>query len=158
MRLTTRTTLALRTLMVCAINPDQIVRKSDVAQALSASENHLAQVVNQLGQAGYLKTLRGRRGGFTLARSPRDISVGALFRHFEAELPLTDCFEDDDACPLKGNCRMTGHLQTAIEAFYASLDPISLEDLVKDNDGLRQVLLLDQLTRDTVSTGCLLPA
>ena len=37
MRLTTRTNLALRTLMVCAVNPDRIIRKSDVAEAINAS-------------------------------------------------------------------------------------------------------------------------
>lgn len=143
MRLTTRTNLALRTLMVCAVNPDRIVRKSDVATLINASENHLAQVVNQLGQAGFINTLRGRHGGFSLAHPAADISVGAVFRAFEADLPLIECFSADNTCPLKDVCRMAGHLRAAIDAFYASLDAVRLEDLVDCNEGLEALLSLD---------------
>jgi len=146
MRLTIRTNLALRTLMVCAVNPDKIVRKSDVATLINASENHLAQVVNQLGQLGFIATLRGRHGGFSLAKQPKDITVGGVFRAFEADLPFIECFSTENTCPLKGVCRMAGHLQAAIDAFYASLDAVTLEDLTDCNDGLEALLSLDPRT------------
>lgn len=154
MRLTTRTTLALRTLMVCAANPGRIVRKSDVAQLINASENHLAQVVNQLGQAGFIITLRGRRGGFTLAHAPEVISVGALFRAVEGELPFIDCATDDNTCPLKGMCRMSGHLSRAVEAFYATLDPVMLSDLTACNGAMEAVLSLDRASSLAGSALC----
>lgn len=56
MRLTTRTNLAMRTLMFCAVNPGQIVRKHEVAEACGASENHLAQVIHMLARKGYVRT------------------------------------------------------------------------------------------------------
>lgn len=143
MRLTTRTTLALRTLMVCAANPGRIVRKSDVATLINASENHLAQVVNQLGQTGFITTLRGRHGGFVLAKTPDQISVGALFRAIESELPFIECATPQGACPIKGLCRMSGHLNRAVEAFYATLDPILLADLIDCNAPLEAILSLD---------------
>lgn len=143
MRLTTRTNLALRTLMVCAVNNERVVRKTDVATAINASENHLAQVVNQLGQHGFINTIRGRNGGFTLARSPQQISVGDVFRTFEADLPFIECFSGSNTCPLKAVCRMGGHLAKAVEAFYATLDPLTLHDLVDCNNGLEALLTLD---------------
>lgn len=147
MRLTTRTNLALRTLMVCAINADRIVRKAEVATAINASENHLAQVINQLGQSGFINTLRGRHGGFTLARPASAISVGDLFRTFEADLPFIECFSPDNTCPLKDHCRMSAHLARAIEAFYATLDPLMLGDLVDCNTGLDALLSLESPLR-----------
>ena len=152
MRLTTRTNLALRTLMVCAVNNDRIVRKSDVAQAINASENHLAQVINQLGQSGFITTLRGRHGGFTLARPASKISVGEVFRSFEADLPFIECFSENNTCPLKGVCRMGEHLAAAVEAFYSTLDPLLLSDLVECNSGLEAVIRLDAQSRlgDTI--------
>ena len=147
MRLTTRTNLALRTLMVCAVNPERIVRKSDVALAINASENHLAQVVNQLGNAGFITTLRGRHGGFVLARPADQISVGAVFRAFEAELPFMECMTDENTCPLKGVCRMSVHLTAAVEAFYATLDPVLLSDLTDCNEGLAAILSMDSIAR-----------
>jgi Rrf2 family nitric oxide-sensitive transcriptional repressor len=142
MRLTVRTNLALRALMVCAANPGRIVRKSEVAKAINASENHLAQVINQLGQTGFLTTLRGRGGGFVLARAPKDISVGAVFRAFEADLPFIECLSDTNTCPLRGACRMKSHLMRAVEAFYATLDPLDLDELVSCNKALERLLLL----------------
>lgn len=142
MRLTTRTNLALRTLMVCAVNTGIIVRKTDVARAINASENHLAQVINQLGQAGFIDTLRGRHGGFSLARPAADISVGAVFRTFEADVPFIECFSDTNTCPLRVHCRMRSHLARAVEAFYAALDPLSLADLTEGNAGLQDILML----------------
>ncbi|WP_417598724.1 RrF2 family transcriptional regulator [Pararhodobacter oceanensis] len=154
MRLTTRTNLALRTLMVCAVNPDRIVRKSDVAKAINASENHLAQVVNQLGQEGFLTTLRGRNGGFTLGMPAEEISVGRLFRRFEAELPFMECFTDDKICPLKGVCRVATPLHRAIEAFYAALDPVMLTELVECNAELDAILALAPSARMVKSAAC----
>jgi Rrf2 family transcriptional regulator, nitric oxide-sensitive transcriptional repressor len=113
-----------------------------VAQAVNASENHLAQVINQLGQTGFLTTLRGRGGGFVLARPPQDISVGAVFRAFEAELPFIECLSEANTCPLRGACRMKAHLVRAVEAFYATLDPLMLEDLVSCNGALTRILSL----------------
>ena len=140
MRLTTRTNLAMRTLMFCAVNPGVTVRKQQVAEACNASENHLAQVIHLLARAGFLKTQRGRMGGFQLARAPEEISVGAVFRTFEGVLPFTDCTEGAGKCPLVGACRLKCVLSDALEGFYIALDRVTLKSLVKDNDALAGLL------------------
>jgi Rrf2 family nitric oxide-sensitive transcriptional repressor len=143
MRLTTRTNLALRTLMFCAVNRDRLVRKQDAAAAINASENHLAQVINKLGQDGFITTLRGRHGGFHLARDPANISVGEVFRTFESGLPFIECFSDTNTCPLKAHCVMRPHLSKAVEAFYGALDDLYLSQLVNCNVGLEALLTMD---------------
>ena len=141
MRLTTRTNLAMRTLMFCAVNPDRIVRKSEVAAACNASENHLAQVIHLLAQRGYLKTVRGRSGGLTLGQPAQSITVGAIFRSFEACLPFTECFsEAENTCPLTTACRLKGILSDALEAFYTALDRVTLAQLVTGNAPLAAML------------------
>lgn len=155
MRLTTRTSLALRTLMFCAVNPDVLVRKHEVAQAVNASEHHLAQVINRLGQLDYLITVRGRRGGFRLARPAAQINMGAVFRAFESGVPFAECFEGHagNTCPISHDCRMRDHLTRAVEAFYATLDPLTLDDLVSCNAGLAAVLALPD-ARPAVPFNC----
>ncbi|MCC1480818.1 RrF2 family transcriptional regulator [Roseibaca sp. Y0-43] len=143
MRLTTRTNLALRTLMVCAVNTDRLVRKQDVAQAINASENHLAQVINKLAQDGFITTQRGRHGGFGLAKAASSIGIGEVFRAFEAELPLIECFSDKNTCPLKDHCRMGSYLKRAVDNFYSALDDLYLSDLVECNSGLEHILQLE---------------
>ena len=80
MRITKRTSIAVRLLMYCALNPRRLVTKSEVAGACGVSGNHLAQVINQLAHLGYLDTRRGRNGGLKLGRAPREIGIGQVFR------------------------------------------------------------------------------
>jgi Rrf2 family nitric oxide-sensitive transcriptional repressor len=141
MRLTTRTNLAMRTLMFCAVNPDRVVRKAEIAQACNASENHLAQVIHLLAQKGFLRTIRGRAGGLKLGRPATEILVGDVFRTFEGSLPFTECFPGAvNSCPLVSFCRLKCALATAVEAFYATLDNHTVDDMVRDNCQLEGLL------------------
>ncbi|SIS77448.1 RrF2 family transcriptional regulator [Phaeovulum vinaykumarii] len=143
MRLTTRTNLAMRTLMFCAVNDGRVVRKCEIAEVCNASENHLAQVVNTLAQKGFVETQRGRSGGLRLARPATEITVGAVLRAFETGMPFAECFHAaTNTCPLIGTCRFRDALEAALEAFYGALDKVNLSDLVAENHGLIHILKL----------------
>lgn len=144
MRLTLRTNLAARVLMFCGVNSDSTVRSAQIAEATNASGNHLSQVIHQLQQHGYVQTRRGRGGGLSLSRAPEEISIGALFRDFEAEVPFAECFDETrNDCPLAGSCRLSSFIQVALDAFYRELDKVTLQDLLEDNCGLSQLLELN---------------
>lgn len=141
MRLTVKTNLALRTLMFCAVNKGRTVRKAEIAEACAASENHLAQVIHKLAQAGYVTTVRGRTGGLRMRRDPASLRVGEVVRCFEGCLALTECLEPDGgSCPLRASCVLKNVFSSAMEAFYGALDKWSLADLVDDNAGLIRLL------------------
>ncbi|MFN4100805.1 MAG: RrF2 family transcriptional regulator [Pararhodobacter sp.] len=143
MRLTLRTNLAMRTLMHCAVRHPGSLRTADVAQACNASFHHVAQVVNQLEVAGYLKTTRGRGGGIELAKPAATIKLGPVFRLFEADLPFAECMDNgQNTCPLSDACRLKGILCEALGAFYGTLDRYTVTDLVADNAGLAQIFHL----------------
>lgn len=141
MRLTTRTNLAMRTLMFCAANRERTVCKSEIAAVCNASENHLAQVVRQLGRHRMVAATRGRHGGMRLARNPSEINVGEVFRLFEGSTGFAECFDGgENTCPLAANCWLRPALENALEAFYRSLDRLTLADLMTGNDGLLAIL------------------
>ncbi len=141
MRITKRTNIAIRLLMYCAANPGRLVTKSEIADCCNVSENHLAQVINQLSQLNFLRTQRGRKGGMSLAIGADQIRIGEVFRHVEGTLPLAECFADaDNTCPLTKACRLKVALSDAAQAFYASLDEITLDSLVCDNHDLMKLL------------------
>ena len=143
MRLTTRTNLAIRVLMSCAVNEGEVVRSSDIARACNASSNHLGHVIHQLQQYGFVETLRGRSGGLQLALKPREISIGKVFRIFESGVPFAECFAgEQNTCPLTAECRLRGFITRAVEAFYHELDLVTLDDLVRGNCGLETILKL----------------
>lgn len=127
--------------MFCAANSDRLVTKAEIAKCCNVSENHLAQVINQLSQLDYLATHRGRNGGMTLARDPAQIRIGDVFRDVEGDLPIAECFADaDNSCPLTSACRLRLALSDAAQAFYAHLDDVTLDALICDNPDLVRLL------------------
>lgn len=141
MRLTTRTNLASRILMACAVNDGMTVRTAEIAEKCNASTHHLLQVVNLLQSGGFVQTIRGRNGGLKLTRPMEQISIGEIFRIFEAGTPFAECFDaETNSCPLAGSCRLRSFLTRALEAFYHELDMVTLADLVKGNCGLKSLL------------------
>jgi Rrf2 family transcriptional regulator, nitric oxide-sensitive transcriptional repressor len=150
MRLTTKTNLAARILMACAVNEGVTLRSAEIAQACNASLNHLLQLVNALQAHGFIETLRGRSGGLRLARPPAQISMGDVFRVFEAGTPFAECFDPEtNTCPLSATCRLRGYVARAVEAFYHELDMVTLADLTQGNCGLAALLAVpDSLRRN----------
>jgi Rrf2 family transcriptional regulator, nitric oxide-sensitive transcriptional repressor len=150
MRLTTKTNLAARILMACAVNEGLTLRSAEIAQACNASLNHLLQVVNALQAHGFIETLRGRSGGLRLARPAAQISMGDVFRVFEAGTPFAECFDPEtNTCPLSATCRLRGYVARAVEAFHHELDMVTLADLTQGNCGLTALLAVpDSLRRN----------
>ncbi|MQQ07790.1 Rrf2 family transcriptional regulator [Epibacterium sp. SM1979] len=143
MRLTIRTNLAARILMACADNPGRLLKTAEVAEMCNCSTNHAAHVVQRLHIEGFVSTLRGRAGGFTLARPADAISMGAVFRVFEGDIPFAECFDPEtNTCPLSGACRLKRYIERALDAFYHELDMVTLRDLVQGNCGLSALLQL----------------
>ncbi len=144
MRLTTRTNLATRVLMSCAVNDGAVLRSSDIATRTNASLNHMLQVVNTLQEHGFIETIRGRTGGIRLARAATLISMGDVFRIFEGRIAFAECFDEtSNTCPLVGSCRLRSYLTRALEAFFHEMDLVTLADLVTGNCGLTALLSLD---------------
>lgn len=137
MRLLRSTDLALRVLMRLAVageNPRTVPTTRDVAAAMQVPYTHAAKVVAELQHMGLLEARRGRGGGLALTARGRTASVGAVVRSFEGDGDVVDC-EGAAPCPLNTACRLRGALRRAQEAFYASLDPITLADIVADPTG-----------------------
>lgn len=137
LRITKRTSIAIRVLMFCSANDGRLVTKAEIAKRCDISESHLAQVINQLAQLEYLKTQRGRNGGIALARPVQDISIGRVTRLIEINTPPTQCFADtDNSCSLVDVCSLKLALADAAEAFYAHLDKITLDAMMCSNEAL----------------------
>jgi Rrf2 family nitric oxide-sensitive transcriptional repressor len=141
MRLTVYTDYALRLLMYLALKDDGLATIEEVAQSYGISKNHLMKVAHQLGVAGYVETVRGRRGGLRLAKPATTIGLGEVVRHCEPDMALVMCFE-----PINGDCRILPHcvlrraLEKARAAFSEALDKYTLGDLVKPRAALQAML------------------
>ncbi|MFE1441758.1 RrF2 family transcriptional regulator [Streptomyces sp. NPDC058739] len=130
MRLTKFSDLALRAVMRLAVcEEDDSPTTREVAEAVAVPYAHMAKVVSRLRQLGVVEARRGRGGGLDLTPFGRRASIGWLVRELEGEGDVVAC-EGDPPCPLRGACRLRGALRTAQQAFYATLDPLTVGDLV----------------------------
>ena len=141
MRLTVYTDYALRVLMYVAVRPEPLPTIGQIADAYQISRNHLMKVVYELGQAGYLETVRGKNGGLRLARKPQEIGLGRLVRETEPDMALVPCFDPIRAqCAITPACRLRGALAEARAAFLAVLDGYTGGDLVGNGASLQALL------------------
>jgi Rrf2 family nitric oxide-sensitive transcriptional repressor len=83
LHLTVQTDYSLRLLMYLALKEDGLATIAEVADSYGISKNHLMKVAHQLGLAGYIETVRGRRGGLRLARPAEAIGLGDVVRKTE---------------------------------------------------------------------------
>jgi len=121
---------SLRVLMYAALKND-VFQVDEVTEAYGISRHHVAKVVHSLSKLGYIETRRGRGGGIRLARSPEEIRIGRLVRATEGGTEIVECFDAaTNTCRLNGSCRLKGALAAAMNAFYQSLDCLTLCDLV----------------------------
>jgi Rrf2 family transcriptional regulator, nitric oxide-sensitive transcriptional repressor len=142
MQLTRFSDYALRVLILAAARPDERHLTADVSTAFGISRHHLVKVVNELRHLGYIETIRGRDGGFRLARDPARIRIGDVVRDTEGTT-LVECFDKaTNTCPLSGACGLKGALRDAFEAFMAVLDGRSLADLVEEPRWATKVLAI----------------
>ena len=107
------------------------VTTQSIADAFQISVSHLQKVVRALGELGYVTLYRGVNGGIELAMAPSDILVGKVVRALDNEDQWIECFsEDTDECVVSAACGLKNALRSAQEAFYSSLDPVSIADVI----------------------------
>ena len=122
MRLTDRTYYAFRVLMYLAVNGGRLVTVHEIAHCYGVSRSHLNRVVWELGRAQFVKTVRGKGGGLTLARPAEAIPLGAVARYMERTIPLAECFPGGAGkCGIAPACRYRVALAEVEEAFFTVL-------------------------------------
>lgn len=110
-----------------------------VAQRQGISEHYLEQLMGTLRKAGYVKSVRGAQGGYTLTREPAAITVGDIIRIMEGPIAPVDCLlaeaADNKYCLRAGHCVTRGVWAKVRDSIAAVLDGISLADLAKEERG-----------------------
>ena len=140
MRLTLYTDYSLRLLMLVGLEAKHLVTIEEVADRFDISKNHLMKVAYQLGQAGYLETVRGRNGGLRLGKVPSQIVVGEVVRRMEPDFAVVECENPAGYCRITPSCVLRSAMRKAVQAFLGKLDQYTLEDLLRPKLKLRQLL------------------
>lgn len=142
MQLTRFSDYTLRVLIAVGLSEDRGTTIGDIAGRYGISRNHLMKVVHQLGQAGYLRTARGKGGGLRLARAAEDIRLGDVLRYTEGAFALVPCFDESapTRCAIEPACVLKGVLRSGVTAFLEVMDRYTLADLLRPRRRLQALL------------------
>lgn len=130
MKISTKGRYALRLMLDLAINyTGEYISIKSIAARQDISEKYLEQIITQLNRAGYVRSVRGAQGGYMLAKSPSEYTVGMILRLMEGSLAPVSCTEEESCNRISG-CVTQEVWQKIQKAVEDVVDHITLADLV----------------------------
>jgi Rrf2 family protein len=111
---------------------------SQIAREQQIPPSFLAKIVSQLSIAGLLQTSRGARGGVSLAREPKDISLLDVVEAIDGPILLNECVLDPGACVFGDTCKIRPVWVEAQAQLVNSLNSTTF-DVFQNGNGAYQV-------------------
>ena len=150
MRITRFSDIGLRVLMYLA-GADQHRAPATVAEIstqFGIPANHVVKVAGQLARVGWIKALRGRKGGLMLHTDPAAVRLGTVLRELEGESELVDC--EGLQCRLRSDCLLRAAMAAGLRAFYDAMDQYTLADISGGTVGERIITMHRAFLRSPV--------
>jgi Rrf2 family cysteine metabolism transcriptional repressor len=132
MRITTKGDYATRALQDLALHYgsgpipiDQIALRQDLPV------RYLEQLLLTLRRAGILQSKRGVNGGYTLAKPPAEITLGAILRAVDGPVEPISCLADTprEPCARETACALRDVWSDVHRAVAAIVDRTTLQDI-----------------------------
>jgi Rrf2 family protein len=132
LQITRQTEYAIRGLMELAEKSENgtPIRLKALAESCSVSEAFLAKIFQTLSQHDIVKSHRGVKGGFSLGREMKAISLLEVVQVCEGGIALNHCLRQVDPCNRLDSCKMSKVWAKAQAALDDALGNTTLADLV----------------------------
>jgi Rrf2 family protein len=133
MKITYKGDYALKALLQLALhyNDGDVLSINEIAKLGDMPVKFLEQILLILRKGGFVKAKRGVQGGFSLAKHPKDITVGDVIRFIEGPLEPISCVEDCyKGCRDISSCIFRGVWKEVSHAISIVVDTLTFEELV----------------------------
>ena len=131
--LSTKFRYGLRALIELAVqskgNP---VSLGVLASKQDISQKYLESIFKAFHKTGIVRSVRGPKGGYMLAESPKDLIILSIFKALEGSLDIIECLHDKSVCTRTAGCstrELWKGLEESIETFLSSR---TLQDLMEN--------------------------
>ena len=132
MKLSTKGRYGVRALLDIALNCESgPVLLKDIARRQEISAQYLEHLISPLIKAGILRSLRGSRGGITLAKSPEEVGLSQVVEILEGSIAPVECVDNPDICSRASSCVTRDVWKAMKTATMGVLDGITLKDLIE---------------------------
>jgi Rrf2 family protein len=102
-----------------------------IAEREDISNKYLEQLISMLKAAGLVRSIRGPRGGYVLAKEPAEIQLKEVFTTLEGPMVPAECLEHPEYCPRCTDCATRQIWQELQNAIFGVLESVTLADLVE---------------------------
>ncbi len=124
------TDYALRTLVLLAdADKQQVFVVEWMAKKTEVPEVFLRKILQKLCNAGIVDSCRGRKGGFSLNRDPRQITVLEIVEAVQGPVAINRCFLDEVDCSQFSKCDLKARLVDLQSDLVKTLESVSLAEL-----------------------------
>lgn len=118
-----------------AFNIHRIVNTKEIAEEHLIPLELLAKVLQTLAKHEMIESQNGPKGGYVLAREPRNISISQVLEAIEGPLGIADCYHEKDdhaACEQMEHCNIRTPLLKVQESIMQLLSSMSIEDMMTE--------------------------
>ncbi len=134
MKISTKGRYAVRVMMDIAENDNgkEFVKASQISKRQGISVKYLEQIIATLNKAGYVTSVRGAQGGYRLAQSPEQYTVGMILRLTEGSLFPVACMDDEvNSCSRCNSCEPLEVWKQIADAINNVVDNVTIADLLQ---------------------------
>jgi len=130
MKLSTRARYGLKAMVDLAMHTGNgPIMLKNIARRQDISGRYLENIMTPLVAAGLVRSTRGQKGGFALARPAADIRLGQIIQTAEGKLSLANCLDGPRGCSRSPDCAIRDVWEGLKGAMLSYLDGITLETL-----------------------------
>jgi len=105
----------------------------DIAESQQISEKYISRLIIDLRRAGMVRSIRGAKGGFRLAKSPREVTLLDIVEVMEGPLSIVDCVRAPEKCPRCHRC-VTREIWDNLNAdIRTSMRKVTLQDIIESD-------------------------
>ena len=134
MKLSTRGRYGTRALLELALRQGEgPILLKEIAQKQQISLRYLEHLVTPLISAGMVRSIRGAKGGVSLAKSPQEIKLSEVIELLEGSLAPVDCVNNPEACNRSDSCVTRDVWSSLKNAMDAILESTTLQDLAEQH-------------------------
>ena len=103
---------------------------ADICELRNLSREYLAKVFALLVRADLLRPIRGKKGGYILARDPKDITLLQIIEAVEGRQALNLCQHAPPQCERSETCKMRMVWSELQDVFDEKLSSVTLADCI----------------------------
>ena len=102
---------------------------SEVANGLGMAVPTVSKILKILARYHLVDSVLGAKGGYALARYPKDISIAEIINAMEGPISITEC-SSTSTCERESFCSTKGKLQNINHLIQEALDKVSLAEMI----------------------------